>query len=1089
MYAAFVKLLNMSAAASILIAVVIALRFLLRKTPKKYICILWAIVALRLICPISISSAVSAFNYIGHTPQSSGQVEYIHYNGKSEKPKAEVTITIPTESEKNDGPTVTFTKKDFYIPTFFGIWAAGFASMVLYAAYSYTNVRVQVRQSIPLERRNYRRDIYICDYIPSPFILGVVKPKIYLPSTLDREQQDSVIAHERAHLARLDHLWKPLGFLLLSVHWFNPLVWVAYALLCRDIEMACDEKVIAKMTSAQKQAYSTVLLTCSMPRKAITACPLAFGESGVKERVKGILNYRKPTFWVISISIILCIAIAVGFLSNPLRTEDYIRFRRAETKPFQPHSYQFNMQIGEMVSGPIVFAEQWQNGELVQSEYCTIPEGEKNLAVSVTETKDGSEYQVEIDTNPYTAALNATFSLPAGTRLMDVYSWHGAKDIPLVPDKQVLLAAYIFGSDGFMIFDFDNEDFAEAGDRLRNQECAIIAYAVFPAMHVISERPAPFTQEIYQFADELPSGYSLNAHGPYDAALCKDGNMIGRISSLIIIDTDGETEILQKLGYDPSNPAMQYVKGADPDWEFQYVDGDWKTTHYLHRVPGKVYDLTIDGTEPEKKVRDVIVPRLREFLTKHPDAIVPTYTYMLLTEDTEIASINVIRKDHSGGSILSKDEPYAPKSIVWLESLEGMQSIDGITITARNIENEVVWKYTVPYKLGTAERIQDGSWVIRRYCPESESEQSNASTQENVLNQSGTAVEGIPAALSAYLDPAMVEYRDNTLIDKVSAGKQMTLEELLSSDHWTEQPIPDGVTGPGPIRRGLILRAENGDFMVISYDTDALCIFNVNGDCIGRYTGSYTGEQMVDMLWHWMTERLHNGSAYMPGATLTQREPQGMFSILMRPTTALNIDGMGAVTPENQEDWISAWNTVLNSSKTISEEANAETYYGVILHYEDTYLNVHRDGDGFSLREMGGSWYCYSVKDSMPLIELLEPILQELNYSPVKPSELRSIQYANLILDGMRYAIPQGDPKLRQLEAILTSGRPIGYMPACWFTSLLTVGLPSGETRTISVATDSCGAYLSDGVCYEFPGDNAPLYQLFGVDLTAQTND
>lgn len=185
MYAAFVKLINMSLASGILIAVVIALRFLLRKIPKKYICILWALVGLRLICPFSISSALSAYNYIGHSAESNGQVEYIHYNGKSEKPKAEVTITIPAESEKNDGPTVIFTTKDFYIPTVFGIWAAGFAAMVSYAACSYYLIRKQVQISIPLDRCNGLRNMYLCDEIPSPFILGVVKPKIYLPSALD----------------------------------------------------------------------------------------------------------------------------------------------------------------------------------------------------------------------------------------------------------------------------------------------------------------------------------------------------------------------------------------------------------------------------------------------------------------------------------------------------------------------------------------------------------------------------------------------------------------------------------------------------------------------------------------------------------------------------------------------------------------------------------------------------------------------------------------------------------------------------------------------------------------------------------------
>ena len=316
MYAAFVKLLNMSAAAGILIAVVCLLRLVMKRVPKKYICFLWGIVALRLICPISISSAISAFNYIGYTSQNGGQIAYIQYNGKSEKPMGELP-GFSTNTVDADSAVVTEHRPNFYLPTAMGIWAAGMAAMVLYTAFGYRRIRVQVREAIPLDRRN----IFICDGISTPFILGVLRPQIYLPSTLDAEQQNSVIAHERAHIARLDHWWKPIGFLLLSVHWFNPLVWVAYALLCRDIEMACDEKVISKMTSEQKQTYSTVLLTCSMPRKAITACPLAFGETSVKQRIKGILNYRKPTAWIAAASLMICLCAAALFLTDPVKAE------------------------------------------------------------------------------------------------------------------------------------------------------------------------------------------------------------------------------------------------------------------------------------------------------------------------------------------------------------------------------------------------------------------------------------------------------------------------------------------------------------------------------------------------------------------------------------------------------------------------------------------------------------------------------------------------------------------------------------------------------------------------------------------------
>ncbi|HBD30594.1 MAG TPA: hypothetical protein DC027_02950, partial [Oscillibacter sp.] len=191
-------------------------------------------------------------------------------------------------------------------------WLIGLGAMLLYALVSYLRLRRRVSVSLHIQD-----NIYLCDAISSPFILGVVKPRIYLPSGLDEVQQQNVLSHERAHLARRDHWWKPLGFALLAVYWFNPVLWLAYTLLCRDIELACDERVIRTMDESAVKTYSTVLLACSMPRKAVITCPLAFGEVGVKERVKNALHYKKPAFWVVAASVAVCVVVAVCFLTNP----------------------------------------------------------------------------------------------------------------------------------------------------------------------------------------------------------------------------------------------------------------------------------------------------------------------------------------------------------------------------------------------------------------------------------------------------------------------------------------------------------------------------------------------------------------------------------------------------------------------------------------------------------------------------------------------------------------------------------------------------------------------------------------------------
>ena len=304
----FIKLLNLSIQASILITVVLLLRFILNKSPKSIKCLLWALVAIRLVCPFSIESkfslapdaeVVSMDNYVGMPnvlSKTTGSDRYV--KGYAESYDHEVV----TVEKKNTDPLHIFSI----------IWLGGVVILAVYALGSCLKIWRRVKLSI-----RTTENIYICDRIDSPFIFGIIKPRIYLPSRMNEEQKESVIAHERAHLKRLDHFWKPFGFGLLSVYWFNPLCWLAYILFCRDIELACDEKVIKDMDAKQKKIYSKVLLSFSESEKHALACPLAFGEVGVKERVKSVMNYKKPAFWIVLASVIVCAAAAACFLTNP----------------------------------------------------------------------------------------------------------------------------------------------------------------------------------------------------------------------------------------------------------------------------------------------------------------------------------------------------------------------------------------------------------------------------------------------------------------------------------------------------------------------------------------------------------------------------------------------------------------------------------------------------------------------------------------------------------------------------------------------------------------------------------------------------
>ena len=310
MSALFLKILNLSINASWLILAVIVARLLLKKAPRWISCLLWGLVAVRLLCPISLESVLSILPSAKVVPDNIEMVQDPHIDSGVRIIDNAVNPVI----ENSFSPDAASSVNPMQVVVFMGsiIWLTGMTVMLLYALISYILLRRKVRASVAMNDR-----VKECDEVDSPFILGIFRPEIYVPSGINEDTLELVIAHEEAHLKRHDHWWKPFGFVLLAIHWFNPLCWVAYILLCRDIEAACDEKVIKDKDREYMAAYSQALLDCSVNRRIIAACPLAFGETGVKERVKGVLNYKKPAFWVIIVAVIACIVVAVCFMTNP----------------------------------------------------------------------------------------------------------------------------------------------------------------------------------------------------------------------------------------------------------------------------------------------------------------------------------------------------------------------------------------------------------------------------------------------------------------------------------------------------------------------------------------------------------------------------------------------------------------------------------------------------------------------------------------------------------------------------------------------------------------------------------------------------
>ena len=358
----FIQLVNMSFVAGWLILAVLLIRGIFKNLPKVYRCFLWGLVALRLVCPWNIESDVSIIPKTEIIADDATKISILSDNQELDDNSAEVlhnekldnnfivnnsyesngldTVVEENNSVVNDNGTINNSNNtnntnnnattnnnlinattqnnikesslSISISVLSNVWIMGIVIMAVYYMASYLILKRKVRVNI-----RYDKNIYLCDNIPSAFILGLVRPKIYVPSHLSKVELANVIKHERAHLSRHDNWWKPLGFLLLSVYWFNPLVWVAYIMFCKDIELACDEKVVKTMDVAEVKEYSNTLLECSISRKLIVAAPLAFGEVAVKSRIKSVLNYKKPTFWVIIVSIVISVVIGIGFMTNP----------------------------------------------------------------------------------------------------------------------------------------------------------------------------------------------------------------------------------------------------------------------------------------------------------------------------------------------------------------------------------------------------------------------------------------------------------------------------------------------------------------------------------------------------------------------------------------------------------------------------------------------------------------------------------------------------------------------------------------------------------------------------------------------------
>jgi beta-lactamase regulating signal transducer with metallopeptidase domain len=332
----FLQIVKMSLSAAWLILAVLILRLVFKKAPKWINVLLWGIVAVRLICPLSIESPVSLIpDFAGSdklvsewTDDYIEEVSIIHDNSLDYD--AAVTAGREPISDGSGGYYVITkydqlgepaTVENTVVPVLSFIWVSGVVILLIYTVISYLKLRHKLNTAVL-----YQDNIYQSEHVSSPFVMGIIKPRIYLPFKLDGQNMAYVVAHEMMHIRYKDNWWKLIGFLIFMTHWFNPLVLLAYVLLCRDIELACDERVIKELNNEQRADYTQALVNCSVNhrvnRRVVSTYPLAFGELGVKERVKSVLNYKKPAFWIVIPAVVICVVVAVCFLTNPPAKED-----------------------------------------------------------------------------------------------------------------------------------------------------------------------------------------------------------------------------------------------------------------------------------------------------------------------------------------------------------------------------------------------------------------------------------------------------------------------------------------------------------------------------------------------------------------------------------------------------------------------------------------------------------------------------------------------------------------------------------------------------------------------------------------------
>ena len=719
----FLKIVNMSISASWLVLVVLILRFVLKKAPKWVNILLWGIVAIRLICPFSFESALSLI------PSAETFPEKV-ISGPSLDVQTGIT---PVDNRINDylgdryfeGVTVPANNGNNIMTILTIVWTIGILLLVAYTVISYWRLRRKVDTAV-----RYKDNIFQSENVKSPFVLGIIKPRIYLPFNMNGQDLEHVVAHEQAHIHRKDHWWKPFGFLLLTIHWFNPLVWLAYVLLCRDIELACDERVIKELGNEQRADYTQALVACSVNRRMIAACPLAFGEVGVKDRVKSVMNYKKPAFWGVVLAVIVCVFVAVCFLTNPVTknngTDGTVTewFDYLETPDEMVWDGRLEINLPEFPG--VTFRWYPEKMEAVTEEgivplfhgmpiwntyFCdltgdripdlcstyTFGSGIIDSRIIIYDYANGASYELS-DRGYFDFTLR--FNEADGYLYVDKTKYN--------TDELVETGRLVFKNNSIQIEGFSNE--AHQVFRAEILEIHDGHYLVKPVegswelnsadrivVPISNAHPSPEPEignviEI-EYSGEILESYPAQIADVYGIKLIREAETWDLIPMVMVngtlyLDTGHESTIEARCGVMDGEITSQVDGSKQPTVDDQSNFGTGYG--YQYGATEGTIELFMNGKwwifATEEARQKIQFPSIEDELSK----------FYLTIGSEGVKSIKLSMPNSSGGfenadgSLLKKGER------IWLENLDGYTDLRGLTITALGENGEIIWTASIP---------------------------------------------------------------------------------------------------------------------------------------------------------------------------------------------------------------------------------------------------------------------------------------------------------------------------------------------------------------------------------------------------------